>query len=193
MPDDVVSSLNAFSLDRDRQQSILEARARLLAQPVELAALTAHDTAQIVCFRCGASTYGLELDHLSDIRVVERIAVIPNTPRFVLGLVQVHGDITAVIDLVDFFGFRRTEALPRPTSVLVVESNGRSIGLACDELFDVQSLREVDVVPVPDAVNRTEREIARGIAPIPEIGIDHRALVLDGQALVTHPRLRIGQ
>lgn len=186
-------ALSAFSLDEDRKREILDQRAAMLARPAELSALLAHELGQIVCFRCGESFYGLELHHLSDIRIVERIAVIPNTPRFVLGLVQVHGDITAVIDLVTFFGFRRPEALPRPTTVLVSEVSGRSIAIACDELLDVQSLKEVDVVPVPAAVNRTEREVCRGIAPVPDLAVEGKALIIDAQALVGHPRVRVGQ
>jgi len=157
----------------------------VLAQPATLANLTGTDGQHIVCFRAGDSSYGVELRQLREIRPVERIATVPNTPRFLQGLMQVHGEITPVIDLVEFFGFRRAEALPSPTVVLVVARESDLLGIACDDLRDVRPLTADDVVSVPAAVNATEREIARGVTK-------DRTLILDGDALLTHPRLSVG-
>lgn len=178
--------LHAFRHDAMSRQEILRQRAEALAHAESLNELAAHDGQHIVCFRAGETLYGVELRQLREIRPIEHFATVPNTPRFLLGLIQVHGDITPVIDLVEFFGSRRAEALPSPTVVLVIEADGQSLGLACDDLLDVRPLSIGDVVAVPAAVNLTEREVARGLTR-------DRTLILDGEILLHHPRLAVGQ
>lgn len=177
--------LHAFRHDTLSRQEILRQRAEVLAQSASLNELSSHDGQHIVCYRAGETVYGVELRQLREIRPIEHFATVPNTPRFLLGLIQVHGDITPVIDLVEFFGFRRAEALPKPTVVLVIESQGQSLGLACDDLLDVRPLSIGDIVAVPAAVNVTEREVARGVTR-------DRTLILDGDILLHHPRLSVG-
>lgn len=177
--------LLAFRRDPAAVARILRERGEALAQPATFAGDISDTSDQIICFRCGESSYGAELHQLREIRTVDSIAVVPCTPRFMLGLIQVHGDITPVVDLVEFFGFRRTEPLPRPMTVLVLDVERHSVGLAADELFDVRPLRKGKLLPVPATLNKTEREVTRGLT-------SDRTMVLAGDALVLHQRLRVG-
>lgn len=178
--------IQAFRLDSVGKQRVLDERASLLARPANFTDQFAdHDVYHFVSVRVGETQYCVDLKHLKEIRIVEKIAVIPCTPKFLLGLVQVHGEISAVVDLVEFFGFRRTEALPQPTTLLIIESRGYTLALAVDQLFDVQTIGQSEMGIVPATVSRTEREVMRGITIT-------KSLLLDVDALVTHPRLAIG-
>ncbi|OIP33330.1 MAG: hypothetical protein AUK47_19280 [Deltaproteobacteria bacterium CG2_30_63_29] len=178
--------IHAFRLGPEAKRKLLDERAELLARPANFSdQLTDRDVYHFVAARVGETQYCVDLKHLKEIRIVEKIAVIPCTPKFLLGLVQVHGEISAVVDLVEFFGFRRTEALPQPTTLLIIESRGYTLALAVDQLFDVQPIGQSEVGTVPATVSRTEREVMRGIT-------SSKSLLLDVDALVTHPRLAVG-
>ena len=176
------SRLMAFELDEATRQRILAERAQALSLPPVLSGVLEDDeSAQVVCFRCGESRYGIPLVNLKKIQQVQHVAVVPCTPKFVLGLVEVHREVAAVIDLVAFFGFRRTAPLGSPLVVLVVKEGELTLGLACDELLDV--VTPSGVQPLPATMSRTEREVAVGIT------LD-KLVVLDAKALVGHARLR---
>ena len=172
-------SLDQNILTDEEIQTILEERASTLS--IASDGLDEHEVEDVVIFRASESRYGAQLSVLREIRVVESIARIPCSPDFVLGLIQVHGEVTAVIDLVGFFGARRTEPLPTPTTVLVLEAGGQTIGLACDELFDVEPLPQSLAAP-PAALNRNELDVTLGLAG--------ETLILDAASIITHPRLR---
>jgi len=183
---DAPDALVAFRQDATKRAQLLKERAAQLARPAELAEIEALEAnRQMIRFRAGESYYGLDLSQLCEIRKVESIATVPCTPRYLLGLIQVHGDVTPVIDLVEFFNFRRTEALPQPTTVLVIEATRDRIGLAVDELEEVHHLNERQLKSVPLILGVTEQESASGV-------MGDGTVVLDAEALSRHPRLSVG-
>lgn len=178
------SSLRAFAQDESESDKVLRERATTLAQPANFTDLDSHSTGkQQVRFRCGTSHYSLELSAMREIRKVDRTAQVPCTPRYILGLIQVHGAITPVIDLVEFFGLRRPENLVFPLMIIVLEVKDYHLGLAVDDIEEVHSLSTSDIKPFPVAVGTVEREIARGVTA-------DRTVVLNPDALIHHPRLR---
>ncbi len=181
-PDDMVM---AFRKDAKRQREILRERAIQLSQPVVLADLLEESAWQIVCFRAGETTYAVPLGELRDIQRVDHLATVPCSPKFVLGLVQVHREITAVIDLVDFLGFRRSVPILQPATVVVVTSAERSLGIYCDELYDVIALSEHELIHPPATLAPIELDITRGLTA-------DRIVVLDAPALVQHRQLTLG-
>lgn len=200
MPDwsDPQNSMSIFDTDtdeslffRDRRESnntqVLRERALTLARPAEFANIEAHQVGrQLIQFRAGESYYGIELSSLREILKASYIASIPCTPRFILGLIQVHGEITVAIDLVDFFGFRRTGQLPSPTTILVVEVNGSRLGIAVDELEDVRPLDNAQIKPTPAILSAVEQETTLGV-------VADGTVILDAEALTSHSRLRVSK
>jgi purine-binding chemotaxis protein CheW len=177
----------SFEYDEASRKRVLEERARSLSQ-ASLSLDEAEDDAfgQVVCFRCGESNYGVPLTYLKKIQTVTQAAVVPCTPKFVLGLIEVHREIVVAVDLVLFLGHRRLIALTSPYTLLVIRVGEHSLGLVCDELFDVIAAPPQRLRVLPATVGRTEREVAAGYL------VEEKLMVLDAAALVSHQRLRTG-
>lgn len=179
--------LFAFQRSKEAAERILLTRADALAKAVELTDVEASQVGrQMIRFRVGDSFYGLDLSQMREIRKADVISVIPCTPKFILGLIQFHGDITPVIDLMTFFGFRRVNALPQPTMIIVLEVNKVMIGVAVDELEEVHPLPKHQIRSTPAILGAIEQDAVSGVMP-------DGTILLDAAALTAHPRLCVGK
>ena len=83
-------------------REILRARARALARPRERAAV-AEASLELLEFRLAQESYALETRHVREVYPLRDLTPLPCTPPFVLGIVNVRGRITPVIDIKKFF------------------------------------------------------------------------------------------
>ena len=84
-------------------RAILRSRARALARAPQQTA-TAQQFLEIVEFRLASETYGLEAAFVREVYPLKDFTPLPSVPPFVLGILNVRGQILSVIDLKKFFG-----------------------------------------------------------------------------------------
>jgi purine-binding chemotaxis protein CheW len=179
--------LHAFQRSQADVERVLNARADTLARSGALADVEASQVGrQMIRFRVGDSFYGIDLSHMREICKADVISVIPCTPKFVLGLIHVHGEITPVIDLMTFFGFRRVNPLPQPTMIIVLELQKVMLGVAVDELEEVYALPKQQLRNTPAILDAIEQDAVSGVMP-------DGTILLDAAALTAHPRLCVGK
>ena len=87
-------------------------------------------------FRVGERTYGCEIDAVREIIPYRRATRLPGAPAHVQGLVNLRGTIVTVLDL----GMRIDPSRPpvREGSIILAQHGTRSVGVAVDEVMDVQ-------------------------------------------------------
>ena len=83
------------------KKEILKARARALAR--ESGAGTVVQTIEVIEFLLAYERYAMELDHVREVFPLKEITPLPGTPPFVLGIINVRGQIVSVVDLKKFF------------------------------------------------------------------------------------------
>src|SRR3990172_12755205 len=90
-------------LDEVEIQKILTARAATLAQiPGQMdQGLTLK---QYVTFKLGDERYGVDVSFVEEIQPLKDLTLIPCTPDFVVGAVNIRGSILPVVDVKKFFG-----------------------------------------------------------------------------------------
>jgi purine-binding chemotaxis protein CheW len=91
---------------------------------------------QIVAFRVGEETFGLEIGEVLEVVEYREITPVPRSPAFVAGIINLRGAILPVVDLRRRFGLEGTEPGPE-TVILVVEAEGRRVGLLADRILDI--------------------------------------------------------
>jgi len=133
--------------------------------------------ARTLLFRVGESTYGCEIDAVREIIPYRRATRLPGAPAYVQGLVNLRGTIVTVLDL----GVRLDPARApvREGSIILVQHGTRNVGIAVDEVMDVQAVDEDPIETGADGGGRNG--LVRGLG---HIGDDVVALV-DIQTLVT--------
>ena len=62
-----------------------------------------------VIFKLEEEFYGLPISNVLSIERVSKITRIPNSPKYVLGLINLRGDVIPVIDLNIKLGFKSTK------------------------------------------------------------------------------------
>jgi purine-binding chemotaxis protein CheW len=86
----------------DIQLKILRARARALAGETAGTAPTPA-VVEVIAFTLAHERYAVETSCIREIHVLEDLTPLPCTPDFIVGIVNLRGCITAVVDLKKFF------------------------------------------------------------------------------------------
>lgn len=137
-------------------------------------------TRQLVLFRLGPRTYGIELDHVREIIPQRTATRVPGAPAFVPGLINVRGTIVTVIDLgMRLHGGSSTVA---DGSIVLVERGARVVGVAVDEVMDVARVPDSAMEPPPPGA-----ECVRGAARLGEHAEGEAVvMVLDLEGIVSN-------
>ncbi|HKH90372.1 MAG TPA: chemotaxis protein CheW [Gemmatimonadaceae bacterium] len=94
-------------------------------------------------FRVAGKVYGCDIDAVREIVPYRRATRLPGAPSFVQGLINLRGTIVTVLDL----GTRLDPARPpmREGSIILATHGTHVVGVAVDEVMDVQGISEEHV------------------------------------------------
>lgn len=106
--------------------------------------------------------YAVCLTNVIEIVVGQRIIEVPDVPNFVKGVINLRGKVIPVMDVRTRFGlpFRPYGAR---LSIVVVEVDGVSTGLAVDEVKEVLQIPAADVSPPPHYRKQGGGRVIRGM------------------------------
>ncbi len=151
-------------------------------------------TKQMLTFVLGDETYGVDILRVQEIRGWQPVTRIPQSPRHVLGVLNLRGSIVPIVDLRMRLDFDSAEYTA--VTVIIVLSiqsvNGRrDVGVVVDAVSDVVNVQASEVKPAPDLGSQVNTEYIQGLATIAErmvmlLDIDRLISVdiMDASALV---------
>jgi purine-binding chemotaxis protein CheW len=150
----------------------------------EIDRATGQSRGQLLTFRLGASTYGVDILRVKEIRGWMPVTKIPHSPPHVLGVLNLRGAIVPVIDL--RLRFALPEAGFSPTTVVIVLSlvtaaGQRDCGVVVDSVSDVVDVAPGAVKPAPSLKGSSAQDFIGGIATID----DQMLILLNVDQLVT--------
>lgn len=100
-------------------------------------------TGQLLVFRLADRRYGVTLDAVREIVPFRRPTRLPGGGAHVAGLLNVRGTIVTVLDLGARLG--AGAAARAGGSVVLVEHGSKVVGVAVDEVLDVQRVADVEI------------------------------------------------
>jgi purine-binding chemotaxis protein CheW len=166
----------------EETQRILKARALALAQEASPQNVGSEDT-QVVEFTLGNESYAIESHFIVQIACVENIMPLPCTPAFVLGMVNVRGQIFPVIDLKVFFKQPGKE-LTNANKVIVLQSGKVVFSILAEEILGLRHIPVTDILPTPPTLTGTRKNYLKGITSEPLMILDAAKLLLDESIFV---------
>ncbi|MBT8457107.1 MAG: purine-binding chemotaxis protein CheW [Rhodobacteraceae bacterium] len=104
---------------------------------------------ELLSFRVGESEYSVDIMSVREIRGWTRATSLPHAPHYVRGVINLRGAVLPVIDLALRLGLDVTEPTERNV-IIVIDVDGRSIGLRVDAVSDILSFASTDLQPPPD-------------------------------------------
>jgi purine-binding chemotaxis protein CheW len=146
-------STQSHTASRDKQKSIMEARARALTKVTET---QTGEAMSLVVFSLAGETYGVAAEYVQEIQPLGDVTPVPCTPDFVVGLMNVRGSIYSVVDIRSFFGVTKKE-ITGTTKVLLAKAGGLEVGILADDVSEAKSLLLSEIKP-PTLGNSTGKE-----------------------------------
>ena len=126
---------------------------------------------QYLTFIMADEEYGVDILRVQEIRGWEHVTPVPNTPKYIKGVINLRGTIVPLVDLRERFG---VETIPYgPTTVVIVlkvvgETSERIMGIVVDAVADVYNIEEDKIKPAPDFGSVVSIEYVHGLASINE-------------------------
>jgi purine-binding chemotaxis protein CheW len=120
---------------------------------------------QIVGFRIGRETFGLPIAIVREIVRVPEITSVPNAPEYIEGVINLRGRIIPVIDLRKRFGQEAT-TLSKKSRIVVVELNGRTVGLIVNSASEVLKLPPSEIEQPHTVFQEGELDYITGVGKL---------------------------
>jgi purine-binding chemotaxis protein CheW len=122
---------------------------------------------EYLTFVLGDEQYGLEILKVQEIRGYDAVTQIANTPDFIKGVVNLRGKIVPIVDLRIKFHLGKVE-YDEFTVVIILNLNGRVVGIVVDGVSDVMALKEEQIRDVPSLVSNIDTKYIVGLASVEE-------------------------
>ncbi|MEP6730725.1 MAG: chemotaxis protein CheW [bacterium] len=110
--------------------------------------------ARTLLFRVADRVYGCDIEAVREIIPFRRATRLPGAPPFVQGLINLRGTIVTVLDLGTRLDASRAHV--RDGSIILATHGTRVVGVAVDEVMDVQAITE-------EPIATSEGEVSRGL------------------------------
>ncbi|MEH6543657.1 MAG: chemotaxis protein CheW [Porticoccaceae bacterium] len=148
------------------------------------AMLTKAGEDQFLTFLLGGEEYGVDILRVQEIRGWDGATAIPNTPDYVLGVINLRGIVVPIVDLRK--RFKLSEANFDAATVVVVvnviyEGSERVMGAVVDGVSDVYNFSADDISDAPDLGIKISTEVVKGFA----MADDKMIIILDIDKLIT--------
>ncbi len=117
---------------------------------------------QQLTFTLAGEEYGIDILSVREIRAWSRVTRIPQTPDYVLGVLNLRGAIVPVVDLRLRFGLSR-EGYDGATVTVVVAVGERLYGIVADAVADVFDAPEGKIKPVPELGAVVDTRFLKGL------------------------------
>ncbi len=140
---------------------------------------------QFISFSVGEEEYGLELLRVKEVIRIREITWLPKAPSFVKGIINLRGDVIPIIDLRDKFGLEAKENTAM-TRVIVVEVEGRLMGMVVDSASQVVRIPADHIDPPPPVLGGLSQEFITGVGKLD----DKLIILLNADAILTSDEIR---
>lgn len=134
---------------------------------------------QQLTFSLADEEYGVDILAVREIRSWSRVTRIPQTPDYVLGVLNLRGAIVPVMDLRLRFGLQR-ESYGDDTVMIVVAIGERLFGIVVDAVSDVVDIDPATIKPVPDMGAVVDTRYLKGLVT----HVDRMVMLLDVEKLM---------
>lgn len=121
-------------------------------------------------FGLGSEEYGLEILKVKEIIGIMNITAVPQTPRYVKGVINLRGKVIPVLDLRLKFGMDTIEYNDR-TCIIVVDiasSMGKKtvMGIVVDSVSEVLNIKNEEIEDTPTFGVKLETDYILGMAKV---------------------------
>jgi len=118
---------------------------------------------QWVTFQLEEETYGINVMQVREVLRYTEIAPVPGAPDYVIGIINLRGNVVTVIDTRARFGLMQGETNDN-TRIIVIESERQVIGILVDSVAEVVYLRSSEIDTTPSVGTDESSKFIQGVS-----------------------------
>lgn len=118
---------------------------------------------QWVTFQLAEETYGINVMQVQEVLRYSEIAPVPGAPEYVIGIINLRGNVVTVIDTRARFGLEPA-AVSDSTRIVIIESDQQVIGILVDSVAEVVYLRSSDIDSAPNVGTEESARFIQGVS-----------------------------
>ncbi|MEX2117317.1 MAG: chemotaxis protein CheW [Bacteroidota bacterium] len=166
----------------EEKRSLLKKRAQTLALRENDESVQRH-CMEIIVFRLAYETYGIETAFVREVYPLRDFTPLPGTPSFVLGIMNVRGQIVSVIDLKKFFNLPE-KGLGELNKVIIMSNERMEFGILADGVEGTVSVAREEIMAVPPSVRGIGEKYLKGVTKEHIVLLDAESILNDGTIIV---------
>jgi purine-binding chemotaxis protein CheW len=120
---------------------------------------------EFISFAIGDEQYGVDIMSVREIKEWSKVTQLPKQQDYVRGVLNLRGVMVPIIDLRCRFGQGITESTPTHI-VIIVQIEGRQIGLLADRVLDIVSVDVSKIQPIPKVTHGARANFLSGLITI---------------------------
>ncbi len=116
-----------------------------------------------VTFRLENEKYGINVMQVQEVLRITEIAPVPGAPSYVLGIINLRGNVVTVIDTRSRFGLASVET-DDSSRVVIIESEEQVVGILVDSVAEVVDLQPSEIETAPNVGTEESAKFIQGVA-----------------------------
>lgn len=117
---------------------------------------------QWVTFHLAGETYGVNVMQVQEVLRHTEIAPVPGAPSYVLGIINLRGNVVTVIDTRHRFGLSPGEITDQ-VRIVIIEAEKHVVGILVDSVAEVVYLRASEIETTPNVGNDNSAQFIQGV------------------------------
>ncbi|MGS2720451.1 chemotaxis protein CheW [Paraglaciecola aestuariivivens] len=118
---------------------------------------------QWVTYKLGDETYGINVMQVQEVLRYTEIAPVPGAPDYVLGIINLRGNVVTVIDTRSRFGLPSSD-ISDSTRIVIIESEDQVVGILVDSVAEVVYLRSSEIDSAPNVGTEESAKFIQGVS-----------------------------
>jgi len=127
------------------------------------------DQQQYLTFLLAGEEYAISILKVKEIIEYDTVTVVPKTPRWIRGVINLRGSVVPVIDLAVKFGLEE-RPVTRTSCIVILEgqleNQNTTMGIVADAVSQVMDLAAADIREVPEFGTRVQVNYLLGMAQL---------------------------
>ncbi len=127
---------------------------------------TITETSQYLTFKLEDEIFALDISKVREVLDFTAVTKVPQTPDFMLGVINLRGSVVPVVDMRLKFGMTRTEKTVNTCIIIVeidIEGEITIIGALSDSVQEVLDLEPDQIEPAPRIGTRLKTKFIKGM------------------------------
>lgn len=138
---------------------------------------------KVISFELDNELYGADIENVGEILKMVRIMPLPNAAEFILGLINLRGDVVPVIDLRALFHLNKRE-FDEESRIIIVQGDEMRVGIVADQMWELLRLKADSFYPPPKDVGKIDEAYFKAVSEVN----DRMLIVLDVNKILTETR-----